>query len=532
MSRRTIPLRQAAGGFAPQTFRCKPRMVRSRRGMVLVLVLVVVALLTLACFTFSKLMLVERRASQLSSQRAQARCLAESGMEMAKLFVLYDKTSQDEAGGWYDNEARFRGMSVVDDGSGQDVGRFSIVAPRLVDGIAEGVRFGLEDESTRLNLNALLLADQATENGGRDLLMALPGMTEEVADAILDWIDEDDEIREFGAEVDYYSALQPPYEPKNGPLESVEELLLVRDITPWLLFGADSNRNGYLDANETGAENVDGVDNTDGSMNRGWSAYLTLYSAEVNLNPDGEEKIDLNQDDMQELYDQLEAAIGAEFATFIVAYRQGEDANTGGGQTVSGTIDLDLTQGAEREVSQLLELVGKNVTVTTQGGDEVDLESPFPDMPGMMGYLTTLMDHVAVVASPVIRGRININQAPRAVLSGIPGITEEAVDRIISERELDPALREDYQRHETWILADGIVTLDEMKTLMPFVTGGGSVYRAQIIGYFDRGGPAVRIETIFDATVSPARLLFYRDLTHLGRGYPLETLGVEAVDAF
>ena len=58
-------------------------------------------------------------------------------------------------------------------------------------------------------------------------LMAMPGMTDDVADAILDWIDEDDEPREYGAEWDYYAQLQPPYKPKNGPLDTVEELLLV-----------------------------------------------------------------------------------------------------------------------------------------------------------------------------------------------------------------------------------------------------------------------------------------------------------------
>ena len=88
-------------------------------------------------------------------------------------------------------------------------------------------------------------------NAGRDLLMALPGMTYEIADAMLDWIDEDDEIREYGAEVDYYSSLDPPYAPKNGPLESVEELLLVRDVTAQLFFGSDANRNGNIEQKES-----------------------------------------------------------------------------------------------------------------------------------------------------------------------------------------------------------------------------------------------------------------------------------------
>jgi hypothetical protein len=62
--------------------------------------------------------------------------------------------------------------------------------------------------------------------------------------------------------------------------------------------------------------------------------------------------------------------------------------------------------------------------------------------------------------------------------------------------------------------------------MMPFVTSGGSVYRAQIVGYFEGGQAASRAEVIFDATSPLPRIVFWRDLSHLGRGYAVETLGV------
>ena len=96
----------------------------------------------------------------------------------------------------------------------------------------------------------MLLADNYEEDGAQKLLMTLPGMTEPIADAILDWIDPDSDQRTLGAEQEYYSSLSPPYAPRNGPLGSIEELLLVRDVTPALLFGADLNRNGLIEANE------------------------------------------------------------------------------------------------------------------------------------------------------------------------------------------------------------------------------------------------------------------------------------------
>ncbi len=58
-----------------------------------------------------------------------------------------------------------------------------------------------------------------------------------VTDSILDWIDPDDFIHLNGAENDYYQSLKEPYNCKNGNLDSIEELLLVRGVTPDLFYG-------------------------------------------------------------------------------------------------------------------------------------------------------------------------------------------------------------------------------------------------------------------------------------------------------
>ena len=79
------------------------------------------------------------------------------------------------------------------------------------------------------------------------------------------------------------------------------------------------------------------------------------------------------------------------------------------------------------------------------------------------------------------------------------------------------------------------MTLEEMKALLPFITAGGRVYRAQVVGYFDAETPASRVEVVINAaTTDPMtglavpRVVFWRDLTNLGRGYDLATLGVTA----
>ena len=61
-----------------------------------------------------------------------------------------------------------------------------------------------------------------------------------IIEAIIDWLDEDDEPLDFGgAESSYYQGLDTPYGPRNGPMEFIEELLLVKGITDELYFGTE-----------------------------------------------------------------------------------------------------------------------------------------------------------------------------------------------------------------------------------------------------------------------------------------------------
>jgi hypothetical protein len=520
--------RAVPGPFAPRGAR--------RRALVLVLVLVVIAVISLSAYAFTDVMLAHHESAQLSGRQVQARALADSGVDAIRVFLSHDPALRRDLGGIHDNPDRFRGQLVFADDNPLLSGRFTAVSPRVdEEGFYAGLRFGLENESARLNLNSLLLAENQAEDGGRTLLMALPGMTEEIADAILDWIDPDSEPRTFGAEVDFYSGLSPPYGPRNGPLESVEELLLVRGVTPDLLFGRDINRNGIVDEHEQGLPVAAGLaDNSDGSLDRGWSAYLTLYSMELNVDAAGLPRINLAMQDMQQLFDELSAVFPPEWATFIVAYRQEGRFTGSAGENAAATAarPLDLTRPGKYPITQVLDLIGVNVRVKFQGDEQPTvIPSPFVDSPPAMGaYLPRLMDAVTVNKNPIIPGRININEAPRAVLLGIPGMNEEIVGQILARRRPESEEDQPNRRFETWILAEAIVTLDEMRALMPLVTAGGNVHRAQVVGYTQGGGPAARVEVVVDATTTPPRVLFWRDMSHLGRGLPLETLGIEAIE--
>jgi general secretion pathway protein K len=95
-------------------------------------------------------------------------------------------------------------------------------------------RVNIQDESGKINLNTVL-ADQLHS------LAEATGIPKEdadvIADSILDWRDSDKLFRLNGAEDDYYQTLNPPYKAKNGRFDTVEELLLVKGITPAYFYG-------------------------------------------------------------------------------------------------------------------------------------------------------------------------------------------------------------------------------------------------------------------------------------------------------
>jgi type II secretory pathway component PulK len=548
--------------------------MKQRTASVLILTLIVVALLTLGAMAFFERMFAERRAVRAYGRQMQTRQLAESGVEYVKALLVQDPLTLKDSGGLYANPQLFQGVMMVDDPLAAFRGRFTVIAPDITtDGLYGGIRYGLENESSRLNLNTVLLADSGSENGARKLLMTLPGMTETIADSILDWIDTDDEQRMLGAERDYYSTLDPPYEPRNGPLGSIEELLMVRDVTPALLFGADLDRNVAIDGTEQSLTVIDNADNSTGLLNRGWAAYLTVDSAETNLRPDGTPKIDVNKDNLEELHKELSEALGTDMANFIVAYRQGgaldedddEPSSSSEGKD-AGSIKLDLKQPGREKLNTILDLIGVKTQIATQpepgsgsppgggggdgdgdggGGGDGDgdsggggrggnddnsrtiVKAEFPDDPSAMdSYLPKLMENISVNPAETIPGRLNINQAPRLLLAGIPGLTSVEIDQIISNRDVTLGMVRPEQTYETWLLTEGIVELDTMKRLMALVTAGGSVYRAQVVGFFDAEGAADRLEVVIDATQLPPVVRRRWELRELGPGYSPETLGV------
>ncbi len=534
---------------------------RRRRGFFLVLVLLVVVVATLSVYSFTGVMVAYDDAAYLSADLVRARVAADSGAEAIRLILAQPRMMRDEMGGVYNNPNLFQAIAV----SNQDpanVCDFSVPAPDLNEnGMLSGIRFGLQDESARLNLNTLTVLDENSEglmaalsllsdpdsadalpdSIATALLLALPGMTEEIADSIMDWLDADDEVRPYGAELEYYSGLPTPYEPTNGPINSVEELLLVSGMTPTLLFGADTNRNGVLDPDEQQRFNVT-VD-TPGAL--GLAAYFTIHGQEANKQRDGTFRVNINADDLEVLYEDLTDVLGDDvYASFICAYRMSgapstsiagaalpdaanaapddQQAADGGIWTADLLENFDLSAGGGIEFTQVLDLI--DATVTVGGGDDaVTYRSPFTLLTAGV-YLPLIMDKLVTGDTPAMPGRINVNECPAELLYGIPFLTEEQVGMILEARGTESD--DENRLYETWLMVEGIVTLAEMRNLVPLLTGGGDVYRAQIVGYFESTGLAHRQEVIIDATTVNPKIVSYRDLSHLGRAFDVSVLGI------
>jgi hypothetical protein len=293
-------------------------------------VLIVIVVLSLAAYRFTDAMTAEYKVAVRSTQAAQAKTFAASGVYYAAGALSDPGTLSGQLGGNpYDNPGLFSNVSLpgtTDLGGG----RFSLIAVGdTFNGSGEGryqMRAGPTDEAAKLNINTLILQDPTGEVLFNALMM-LPNMTEDVADAIVDWVDSDDTERATGAESGYYSGMPQSYLPKSGPLSSLDELLLVRGVTPQLLYGNDRNRNGKLDPGEE-----DGSD-----FNRGWSEFLTVYGRELDVDTTGNPRINITDtSDLNTLSQTLTATLGQEMSDYILASLLYGTSSTAPATTQSG----------------------------------------------------------------------------------------------------------------------------------------------------------------------------------------------------
>jgi len=215
----------------------KSRLWPKDNGIALVMVLWVLTLLSIVALEFSYAMRTEVAICGNYKDEIKGYFMARAGVERAILEITrstYAPLKVLESG-----ETKFEEAGILKGESPEMESETEIwkadSTPYEVSFRDGRYKVSIEDEGAKLNLN------YATGDMLRQLLsnIEMPEVPSEdgniidiIADSILDWRDEDDLHRLNGAEDDYYNSLPEPYDCKDGPFDAVEELLLVRGITP------------------------------------------------------------------------------------------------------------------------------------------------------------------------------------------------------------------------------------------------------------------------------------------------------------
>ncbi|MDY6855351.1 MAG: type II secretion system minor pseudopilin GspK [Thermodesulfobacteriota bacterium] len=151
------------------------------------------------------------------------------------------------------------------DAFSEDWGRFAELSktPFLYSQyIDEGaIQLRIIDECSKIDVNQILVDDSPSLQQLKALFI-LFDIDVDTTDAIMDWIDTDHNIREMGAEDDYYQGLENPYPCKDAPIEIIEELLMIREITEDHLYGTKVRKGikDYITVHSKGKININTAD--------------------------------------------------------------------------------------------------------------------------------------------------------------------------------------------------------------------------------------------------------------------------------
>ena len=458
----------------PKSWQSEIRNPKST-GVVLVAVLLLVAVLSVIAVTQVLVIRSEAAASAAAWQGYQARAAARSGIQRACALLLEnaDPAARDDNPTWFQAQPLEREL--------EGGWRFTVYAEKVEEN--GELRYGLEDEAGKLNVN--LASEQ--------MLMALPGMSQELVDCLLDFRDADSNPRPSGAEQEYYDALPHPYRIPNGPLMTLEELLLVKGFTGAIVLGEDANRNGLLEPNERDGKETFPPDDGDGQLNLGLRRLLTALTYEPNVSNDGQKRINIVRSAPNQLATQLaETPLEENVRNFIVQLRR--------------------QGGAVADPSHLLGM---------------KLEAPDPRNPNQKttldsgvnaGNLAVVMDRLTCgginfQGQELLFGRVNVNSAPAEVLSALPGLDAASARAIVDAR----GSLEARQRSTTaWLVSQNVLSPEVFKRVSPLITARSCQYRVRSFGYHASGGRFCVLEAIIDVARGKPQVTYLRDLTALG----------------
>ena len=162
----------------------------------------------------ASLMLAQQSAmldqTMLVASRAQADAYAQAGLDWARGVLAEDRRTAGS-------------VDSLDEGWAQPIAALPVDRA-----VVAGV---IADEQGKFNLNNLVSGTRRSEADMQAFVRLLSslGLAPELADAVLDWIDPDDDLSGGGgAENAYYLSLPRPYRAANQAMTQIEELYRVR----------------------------------------------------------------------------------------------------------------------------------------------------------------------------------------------------------------------------------------------------------------------------------------------------------------
>jgi competence ComEA-like helix-hairpin-helix protein len=458
----------------------------ARRASVLVGLLWCLALLSVVVIGVLHSSRLELMVVKNHGDRIQAHYLALAGIEKAKALLYQEamdrrRTHKNHTGQLYNAPQELREVPL-------GRGLFSIVRQgRQEEG--GSVIYGVSDEESRLNVN----------NASAEELGKIEGMTPAIVAAIQDWKDQDDVTTPGGAEVDYYASLQPPYIPRNGPFQTVRELLMVRGVSRELLCGEDANQNGLLDPEENDGNDSYPPDNHDGFLDAGWSGMLTVDSSVKNVNAAGEDRVNIQSGDESALSGVK--GLSSDLAKAIVAYRGQNQL-----QSLADLLDVVAVQNR-----------GQNPAQGGPTGDQGGLAPP-PPQGGpssnsgsgekliSQDLLLEIADDLTVDSGQDLPGVVNINTASADVLICLPGIEQPLAEAIIAYRQSSG-----FFSNVAWLLKVPGMTQQLFKQIAPRVTARSETFRILSEGKIKSTGARQRIQVIVHIGSRSIETLSYRE---------------------
>jgi len=435
---RSRPLHQPISGWPPV---CIPTV--PRRGTVLVVTMWITLVLAGLVLVFGRSIRVEVLTSANQLAAAQAEAVARGGL--AFLLALVDGTDGTRRPG---TDVSCEAVPVGD-------GYFWLLCPDPEDD--RSWHFGISDEAGKVNLNS------ATP----EMLLKLPSMTDELAAAVVDWRSPDPTSSAGGAKSEYYLLLPEPYQCKSGPLETIEEILLVKGASLDILFGEDVNRNGVLDTNEDDAAATPPSDNRDGRLDRGLYDFVTIYSAEPNTDSAGRPRININSTDTGELTDLLRSVVApARLFSVLDNVRRGRPFRN----ILDFYFRTGLTMDEFRQIAD---------------------------------RLTTSRERMRV-------GLVNVATAPRQVLRCLPGLDETDAEALLARR----AASDTDLSNIAWVAE--VLPAEKATAIGDRITVRSFQFSADIVAVSGDGRAFRRYRAVVDARSSPPRVVSWQDLTTLG----------------